>query len=139
FIPVQINQELCMHCERCLRACNQKAIYFKNNVRMVDYNKCKGCLTCVQVCPRNAIQVTSAFPNQVINIKIDHDKCNKCWKCTENGFCPNHLFYKDLIMLDHKEIEGIRFKFKEISRCQNCLICEAKCLQKAIIPVIVKN
>ncbi|MBY8992156.1 MAG: 4Fe-4S binding protein [Candidatus Lokiarchaeota archaeon] len=29
FIPVQINQELCLRCERCLRVCKAKAIYFE--------------------------------------------------------------------------------------------------------------
>ncbi|MFX0010559.1 MAG: 4Fe-4S binding protein [Candidatus Hermodarchaeota archaeon] len=135
FIPVQINQEQCLRCERCLHACKQKAIYFEHGIRKVDYAKCKACLNCVQVCPRNAIQVTSiTTPNQIVSIKIDHEKCSMCELCLdENGkFCPKHLFYKDKVKKVNREEEGIRYKFKEISKCQGCLKCELSCPEGAI-------
>lgn len=138
FIPVQINQELCLKCERCLRACKAKAIYFEHGVRLVDYNKCRACLNCVQVCPRNAIEVTSVIPDQVVSIKIDHEKCSMCEQCLdENGeFCPKNLFYKDKVKdKQNQEIEGIRFKYKEIAKCQGCLRCATLCPEKALKPV----
>ncbi|MHA1294211.1 MAG: 4Fe-4S binding protein [Promethearchaeota archaeon] len=142
FIPVQIDQELCLRCERCLRACKAKAIYFENGIRRVDYAKCKACLNCVQVCPRNAIVITSVSqPKQVISIKIDHEKCTMCEKCLDDSgnFCPNNLFYKGLVKKGEKEKEGIRFKFKDILKCQGCLKCELSCPEKAIKPVIFKT
>ena len=139
FVPVQINQELCVRCERCLHACNAKAIYFENSIRLIDYSKCKACLNCVQVCPRNAIQVTSIeFEDQVVSIKIDHEKCSMCEECLlERGkFCPKNLFYKGLVKnREKKEVEGIRFKFRKIAKCQGCLRCAALCPEKAISPV----
>jgi len=139
FIPVQINQELCLRCERCLRACKAKAIYFEHNIRLVDYTKCKACLNCVQVCPRNAVEVTSIeFEDQVVSIKVDHEKCSMCEECLdENGnSCPKNLFYKDKVKnKENQEIEGIRFKFREIANCQGCLRCETLCPEKAIKPV----
>ncbi len=142
FVPIQIDQESCLKCERCLKACKvNKAIYFKNSIRLVDYSKCKGCLNCVQVCPRNAIEVTSVIPDQVLNIKVDHDKCNMCELCVDdNGnFCPQHLYYKDTIIKDGNEMAGIRFKFKEIAKCQGCLACESSCPEGAIQPVIFRD
>lgn len=139
FVPVQIDQEQCMKCERCYRACKAHAIYFEHSIRMVDYTKCKGCLNCVQVCPRNAIQVTSiTAPDQILSIKIDHEKCTMCEKCVdENGkFCPKNLFYKDTVKKEAGEAEGIRYKFKEIAKCQGCLKCELSCPQGAIKPVL---
>jgi len=138
FIPVQIDQELCLRCERCLKACKNKAIYFENSLRFVDYAKCKACLNCVLVCPRNAIQVRSIqIPNQILNMKIDHEKCNLCLKCVDESgkFCPNNLFYLDKVKKASIETEGIRFKFKEIGKCQGCLKCELSCPQHAIKPV----
>lgn len=139
FIPVQIDQEHCLRCERCLRACKAKAIYFEHSIRRVDYTKCKACLNCVQVCPRNAIQVTSiTTPDQIVSIKIDHEKCAMCEECLdENGkFCPKNLFYKDLVKKEEGDAEGIRYKFKEIAKCQGCLKCELSCPAGAIKPVI---
>jgi electron transport complex protein RnfB len=138
FIPVQIDQNLCMRCERCLKACKANAIYFDHGIRLVDYKKCRACLNCVQVCPRNAVQVTSIqIPDQVISIKIDHEKCTMCMKCIdENGkFCPKNLFYIDKVRKDGKEEDGVKFKFKEIAKCQGCLKCELSCPENAIKPV----
>ena len=141
FIPVQINQELCVRCERCVRACKAKAIYFENSVRLVNYDKCKACLSCVQVCPRNAVEVTSIeLDEQVVSIKIDHEKCTMCEECLDKdgSFCPKNLFYKDTIKKLNKEEEGIRFKFQEIGKCQGCLKCEMLCPERAIKPIKFK-
>lgn len=74
------------------------------------------------------------IPNQVLSIKIDHNKCNMCMKCVEdNGkFCPKNLFYVDKVKKNGEETDGIRFKFKEIAKCQGCLKCELSCPQKAL-------
>jgi ferredoxin len=138
FIPVQIDQEQCLRCERCLRACKANAIYFEHGIRRVDYTKCKACLNCVQVCPRNAIEVTSILDReQIVSIKIDHEKCNMCEDCIdlEKNFCPKNLFYKGNVKKNDAEVEGIRYKYKEIAKCQGCLKCELSCSQGAIKPV----
>ncbi len=127
-----------MKCERCLKACQAKAIYFEHSVRLVDYTKCKACLNCVQVCPRNAITVTSVEkPEQVLSIKIEHELCTLCEECLNNEgkFCPKNLFFKDSVKIEGKEQDVIRFKFKKISKCQGCLKCELSCPENAIKPV----
>lgn len=131
-----------MRCERCLRACPNDAIYFKNTLRYIDYSKCKACLTCVQVCPRNAIVVTSVTdPGQVLTLKIDHDICTMCKECVKDdgSFCPNNLFYVDKIIANDNEIEAIKFKYGEIAKCQKCLRCESMCPEKAIVPIQNKD
>jgi len=138
FIPVQIDADICMRCERCLKACKNKAIVFDRGIRKVDYDKCKSCLVCVQVCPRNAIVVTSVESEQVLTIKIDHDKCTLCEECLSD-YCPHDLFYKDKIKLGEKEIEIIKFKYNEVGRCRGCLKCQAQCPENAILPVIFNS
>ncbi|MFX1256348.1 MAG: 4Fe-4S dicluster domain-containing protein [Promethearchaeota archaeon] len=132
-----MDQDLCVHCERCLKACKNKAIYFENGVRLVDYSKCKSCLGCVLVCPRNAIEVSSVVADQVLTVKIDHDKCNMCFKCVDGNskFCPNDLFYIDKVKKNGKKVDRIKFKFKEIVKCQGCLKCQFSCTENAIKPL----
>jgi Pyruvate/2-oxoacid:ferredoxin oxidoreductase delta subunit len=87
------------------------------------------------------VEVTSIeLNNQVVSIKIDHEKCTMCEKCiSKDGlFCPQNLFYKDNVKKLRKEEEGIRFKFQEIGKCQGCLKCEATCPEKAIKPIKFK-
>ena len=141
FIPVQIDQDRCLHCERCYHACRNKAIYFEKSIRLVDYSKCKGCLTCVQVCPRNIIEVISVTPGEVVEMKIDRDKCSMCGMCTdpEKGFCPNNLFYIDKINKNGMEVEIVKFKRDQISKCQGCLKCELTCPEKAIKAVVYEG
>jgi len=104
----------------------------------VDYAKCKACLSCVTVCPRNVIEVTSITrPDQIVSIKINHEKCTMCGKCLDQDgkFCPKNLFYKDDVNKVHGNELGIRYKFNEISKCQGCLKCELSCPEGAIKPV----
>lgn len=138
FVPIQIEQERCAHCERCMTACRNEAIYFEDGMRLIDYSKCRGCLDCVNVCPKNIIEVTSVTPGRVLTIKIDHEKCTMCRECIlkDGKFCPNELFYEGTVKKEGKEVEGIRFNFKKVSKCQGCLQCEINCPEGAIKPVI---
>jgi len=54
----------------------------------------------------------------------------------ENGnFCPKNLFYKDIVKKIKTEEDGIRYKYREIAKCQGCLKCELSCPEGAIQPV----
>jgi ferredoxin len=73
----------------------------------------------------------------VVSIKIDHEKCSMCEDCLneEGEFCPKNLFYRGKVKdKENNEIDGIKFKFKEISKCQGCLRCAALCPEKALKP-----
>lgn len=50
-------------------------------VPVVDKNKCSQCLTCVNICPVNAINAVNN------NITFNRMKCIKCYCCSE--LCPN--------------------------------------------------
>lgn len=70
-----------------LKGCNLKCKWC-HNPESISYapivlwhkNKCIGCMSCVEVCPNNAISSTNA------GIKIDYDKCKNCFVCAEE--CP---------------------------------------------------
>ena len=45
----------CIACGMCAKACPHGAITMVDNLPVIDYNKCTGCLTCVEKCPRHTI------------------------------------------------------------------------------------
>ena len=42
----------------CVRKCPQGAITMVDNLPIIDYKKCTGCMTCVTACPRKCIKRT---------------------------------------------------------------------------------
>ena len=133
--PISINPHFCIRCEKCSYSCPPKAIFFRNSLRYVDYNKCRGCLRCVDACEHNAIEVISLEEGELINFKIDYERCNVCKKCLEKGFCFQNLFSLTNNAKNNKE--SIEFKKENMNLCQNCLNCFSKCPNNAIIPSIL--
>lgn len=132
--PISTNSNLCVRCERCELRCPSKAIFFKNSLRYVDYNKCKGCLKCVDICEHGAIEVISIKQGHLFGFDINSDKCTLCKLCLETDFCFQNLFYlkKD----DLTGEESIGFKKQSVSQCFNCLKCFKNCPNNAILPKI---
>lgn len=64
FKPVW-NEELCIHCGACDSTCPDQCIFFRRDTDdkgkerqffdHIDYKHCKGCLRCVEVCPKEAL------------------------------------------------------------------------------------
>jgi NAD-dependent dihydropyrimidine dehydrogenase PreA subunit len=133
--PISINPQFCIRCEKCAYSCPPKAIFFRNSLRYVDYNKCKGCLKCIDVCEHNAIEVISLEEGELIDFKIDYERCNICKKCLENGFCFQNLFY--LTHNSKNSKESIEFRKENMDLCHNCLKCFSNCPTNAIIPIII--
>ena len=102
--------------------------------RYVDYNKCKGCLKCVEVCEHNAIEVISMEEGELVDFKIDKERCNVCKKCLENDFCFQNLF--NLSVDSNTGKKYIIFVKKDMNVCFKCLKCFKDCPNNAIIPII---
>ena len=43
-------------CGLCAKNCPEQAITMVNNLPVIDYSKCTGCMTCVAKCPRKTIK-----------------------------------------------------------------------------------
>lgn len=54
-------QVACIGCSKCEKVCTHDAITVADNLSYIDFNKCKLCRKCVDVCPTHAIQ-TANFP-----------------------------------------------------------------------------
>ena len=46
----------CIGCMRCVRECPAEAITVKDNLAVIDYEKCEGCGKCAEVCVTKCIQ-----------------------------------------------------------------------------------
>ena len=131
--PISINPNLCVRCQRCIYSCSPKAIFFRDSLRYVDYNKCKGCLKCVEVCEHGAVEVISIEGGKLKRFAIDPEKCILCKNCLEEGFCFKNL-YK--LQINENGNEKIVFQDDSSSECYNCLKCFKSCPNNAIVPQI---
>ena len=133
--PISVNPHLCVRCERCKYSCHPKAIFFKDALRYVDYNKCEGCLKCVEVCEHGAIEVIAIEEGKLTGFHIDPDKCTLCGLCLKQDFCFQNLF--ELSKESGTTPQTIQFRKEKISNCFGCLKCFKNCPNNAIIPDIV--
>jgi len=133
FFPISVNTDLCLTCTKCITRCQSKAIFFKGKGRYVDYNKCKGCLRCVNVCKYGAIEVISLKEGNLIGFKILKEKCTLCGICIKPDFCFQNLFE---LVTDEENKKIIQFKAGNFSECMGCLKCFKECPNNAIIPII---
>ena len=51
----------CIGCSKCVKECTHEAISIANTLSYIDYEKCKLCRKCVDVCPTHAIHAVN-FP-----------------------------------------------------------------------------
>ncbi|WP_423792201.1 4Fe-4S binding protein [Methanocaldococcus indicus] len=53
---VKFNFLRCGHCGACVGVCERLAIQLIEETIIIDKNKCNNCLSCVIICPLNALE-----------------------------------------------------------------------------------
>ncbi|STB44146.1 4Fe-4S dicluster domain-containing protein [Clostridium perfringens] len=118
--------DACRGClaKKCRDSCNFGAISFDNRKCKIDYEKCKECGKCKEVCPYNAIAevkrpcmracIPKALSYDVDSKKavIDDSKCIQCGACVVDcpfGAIMDKSYLVDVIRLlkDEKEVFAI--------------------------------
>jgi ferredoxin len=133
--PICVNPNFCVLCQQCTYSCPKKAIFFRNSLRYVNYDKCQGCLKCVDVCEHGAIEVISIREGSLKGFSIDTEKCNLCKLCLKEKFCFQKLFKLKIDEITKEE--SIEFNNENLSECLKCLKCFKFCPNNAIIPDII--
>ena len=134
--PISVNRNLCVRCQKCAYSCSPKAIFWRDSLRFVNYEKCQGCLKCVDVCEHGAIEVISLTEGKLVSFDIDEESCLLCKKCLNDGFCIENLF---TLEITHEGKEEIKFKLEGMKNCFQCLKCFLNCPNNAIIPKFVSK
>ena len=52
-----VKPELCVSCLLCWKFCPEPCIKMVDGIPVIDYDYCKGCGICVEVCSRKAIEL----------------------------------------------------------------------------------
>lgn len=106
----------CIGCAACARVCRFDAITMKNNLPVMDPEKCVNCQQCVTACPRKCILATMP-PELAV---IDEEKCVGC------GLCKKTCQFE--------AIEGERKHPYHVieESCTGCGQCEKVCRFSAI-------
>lgn len=55
---VTVDNEVCIGCEECTKACPAQILEMEDQKAQVVGDDCLGCLSCETVCPASAIKVT---------------------------------------------------------------------------------
>ncbi|MFO7864493.1 MAG: 4Fe-4S binding protein, partial [Salinivirgaceae bacterium] len=58
-----INNNLCVHCNKCIDYCRFDALHYKDDKLVVNEYHCEGCGLCKNICPADAISMMQEFSN----------------------------------------------------------------------------
>ncbi len=126
----------CLGFGTCVKACKYDAIHIVKGVAVVDEEKCVGCMSCAQVCPRELIVPVEPHRNVVIacaslakgavTTRGCTTGCIGCGLCKK--ICPHDAITveRNLAVIDY-------------SKCDNCGLCATVCPKKLIRDSNVEN
>ena len=87
---INISKNKCVGCGTCIEICPKKAITLNDGVAIINVNKCVGCGLCIKSCPQNAIVKI----NETLLIAIGSDDKKIIKQDDHVGASKFYLIYK---------------------------------------------
>ena len=119
----------CLGYGTCLHACNFGAISIKDNLAVIDFEKCTACGQCVEVCPKSVIRIVSPEDKYVVKCQNKEKGAvvkNKCSTgCIGCKLCEKNCNY-EAVKVDNF------LAVIDAEKCTACGICADKCPKKII-------
>lgn len=81
----------CVHCDKCIAACNHHANQFSGGKYDVNYHHCTLCQHCVKVCPAKAITLDNH------NYEDFQTGMAICTKAVVDTFVPGNVYYINVL------------------------------------------
>ena len=120
----------CLGFGNCTKVCKYDAIHVVDGVAKVDSDKCVGCMSCANVCPRGII-VPVEYDKHVLvacasrakgaaTMRVCSQGCIGCGLCTK--ICP-----KEAIRVEN------HLAIIDYSKCDSCGLCATVCPKHLIV------
>ena len=119
----------CLGFGTCVKACKYGAIKIVNGIAQVNEDRCVGCMSCAQVCPRqliipvepkrNVVIACASLAKGAVTTRGCTVGCIGCGLCRK--ICPNEAITieNNLAIIDY-------------TKCDNCGLCATVCPKKLI-------
>jgi Fe-S-cluster-containing hydrogenase component 2 len=90
---VQITDEKCVGCQRCVNVCPSDALAMNGRLAVLDQPKCVGCFKCVEACyPYNAISITAdPHPKTLTVPEDDYEQPSVDEHCAKARYAPDAM------------------------------------------------
>lgn len=126
----------CLGYGSCEKVCNFDAIRIKDGVAVIDKEKCTSCKACIEVCPKQIIELVPYKQKVVVDCK--NHKTGKVVKDSCQVGCIGCQMCVRACPFDAMEFED-NLAFINYDKCTNCRICANTCPTGAIFGKLQKK
>ncbi|HZK03264.1 MAG TPA: 4Fe-4S dicluster domain-containing protein [Bacteroidaceae bacterium] len=148
---IKIDTDKCNQCKLCNKNC--KAYCIDVNNQCIDYSRCIGCFSCIDICNKNAITYSFSLKNRYKN--RDFNSENKI-DLSKRSFLKSALATASLLpaSIESKATKMVNIKAAPAlvpisppgsishnnmhKHCTSCHLCVSKCPSNVLVPALLE-